>query len=322
MRKPIPCQNGVSPSRVTMTQGDWLSCVDFLTERIPAVSREQWEKRILNGEVLDEQGFPITLNTRHQPGKKLYYYRYLEHEWQIPFEETVLYQDGHLVVADKPHFLPVIPSGRYIQETLLVRLRRKLGIDTLSPIHRIDRETAGLVLFSVRPEERNSYQKLFRTRAVSKTYEAIAPYRQSLDEPTLCRHQVFQRDDNFMQMAVGSGEPNTETLVSILQHSQDYAHYCLEPFTGRKHQLRVQMMAMGIPILNDRIYPDHRPEALTEAMLVEEYRHPLQLLARSIAFIDPVTGEDRLFNSARKLSLQDLTEPVNFSIRNRNESIG
>lgn len=309
MKKPIPCMNGVSPSRITMAQGDWLSCLDFLAERIPAVSREQWEKRILNGEVLDENGIPITLNARHQAGRKLYYYRYLEHEWHIPFEEAVLYQDDHLVVADKPHFLPVIPSGRYIQETLLVRLRRMLGIDTLSPIHRIDRETAGLVLFSVRPDERNDYQKLFRTRAVSKIYEAIAPYKQSLDEPTLCRYQVFQRDDNFMQMATGNGEPNTETLVSILQHNSDYAHYRLEPFTGRKHQLRVQMMAMGIPILNDRIYPKHLPEAVTEPMLAEEYRHPLQLLARSIAFIDPVTGQDRQFSSSRQLAAKSLTEP-------------
>lgn len=309
MKKTIPCLNGVSPSRIVMPAGDWLSCVDFLTERIPAVSREQWEKRIQNGEVLDEQGHSITLNTRHQAGRKLYYYRYLEHEWQIPFEETVLYQDEHLVVADKPHFLPVIPTGRYLQETLLVRLRRKLGIDTLSPIHRIDRETAGLVVFSVRPEERNDYQRLFRTRAVSKIYEAIAPYHPSLEEPTLCRHQLFQREDNFMQMAVGDGEPNTETLVSMLQHNQDIAHYRLEPFTGRKHQLRVQMMAMDIPILNDRIYPKHLPEAVTETMLAEEYRHPLQLLARSIAFIDPITGKDRLFQSTRQLSAQSLAEP-------------
>lgn len=321
MNKPFPCLNGVSPSRIVMPQGDWLSCVDFLSDRIPAVSKEQWIKRILKGEVLDEQGHPITLNTRHQAGRKLYYYRYLEHEWHIPFEETLLYQDDHLVVADKPHFLPVIPSGRYIQETLLVRLRRKLGIDTLSPIHRIDRETAGLVLFAVRPEERDAYQKLFRTRAVSKTYEAIAPYCKGLAEPTLCRHQILQQEDNFMQMAVGDGEPNTETLVSILQHNQDLAHYRLEPFTGRKHQLRVQMMAMDIPILNDRIYPEHLPEAVTETMMAEEYRNPLQLLARSIAFIDPVTGADRQFSSNRKLSAQNLAEPEKMSSRKTNESI-
>ncbi len=313
MKKPIPCLNGVSPSRIAMLPGDWLTCVDFLTDRIPAVSREQWEKRILNGEVLDEAGKPIRLSTRHQAGRKLYYYRYLEHEWPVPFEETVIYQDDHLVVADKPHFLPVIPSGRYIQETLLVRLRRKLNIDTLSPIHRIDRETAGLVLFSVRPEERNDYQKLFRTRAVSKVYEAIARYRQELTSPTLCRHQLCQHPDNFMQMIVGNDEPNAETLISIIQHNQDHALYRLEPYTGRKHQLRVQMMAMGIPILNDRIYPIHQPEAVTETMLAEEYRQPLQLIARSIAFIDPITGQDLQFNSRQKLSSYALTENANIS---------
>ncbi len=309
MRKNIPCLNGVSPSCIVMSPGDWLSCLDFLTEQIPAVSQKQWEKRIQNGEVLDEQGIPITQNTRYQTGRKLFYYRHLEHEWHIPFKEVVLYQDDHLVVADKPHFLPVIPSGKYIQETLLVRLRRKLNIDTLSPIHRIDRETAGLVLFAVRPNERNDYQKLFRTQAVSKIYEAIAPYHQSLTEQTLCRHQIYQRNDNFMQMTVGHGKPNAETLIHILQHNQKYAHYHMEPFTGRKHQLRVQMLAMGIPILNDRIYPEHQPEAVTKTMLEEEHRHPLQLIARSIAFIDPITGRNRQFNSTRQLSKQVLTKP-------------
>ncbi len=285
-----------------MQSGDWLSCVDFLAERIPVVSRESWENRIRNGDVLDETGRPITLNTRHQAGRKLYYYRHLDHEFHIPFEEKVLYQDDHLVVADKPHFLPVIPTGRYIQETLLVRLRRKLGIDSLSPVHRIDRETAGLVLFSVRPEERDAYQKLFRTREVSKVYEAVARFQPQFSEPTVCNHQVLQSGDNFMQMFVGDGDPNAETRVSIIQHNQDYAHYRLEPHTGRKHQLRVQMMAMDMPILNDRIYPVHMPEAVTESMLEEEYRQPLQLLARSIVFTDPVTGKEMMFSSERELS--------------------
>ncbi len=303
MKQPsLPCVNGVSPSRIVMSAGHWLSCIDFLTEKITAVSRSEWEKRIQNQEVFNESGLPITLNTPYQIGKKLYYYRHLNHEWHIPFEETICYQDNHLVIADKPHFLPVTPSGRYIQETLLVRLRRKLGIDSLSPIHRIDRETAGLVIFSVQPEERNAYQKLFRTKAVKKIYEAIAPYHENLITPTICTHHIFQRKDNFMQMAIGTGIPNTETLIKILHHNEKYAYYQLEPYTGRKHQLRVQMMALGIPILNDRIYPEHLPEATTKQMLIEEYNHPLQLLAKTVAFTDPITGKYRLFNSNRTLS--------------------
>ncbi len=318
MKNPIPCFNGVSPSRVIVPQDKWATCLHFLAERLPALSKTQWEERIENGWVLDGEGNPIAPNTRCKAGLKLYYWRYLENEPHIPFEESVLYQDDHIVVADKPHFLPVIPSGRYIQETLLVRLRRRLGIDTLSPVHRIDRETAGLVLFSVRPEERNAYQKLFRTRSVSKTYEAIAPYRKGLEEKSLLQHHIFQRDDNFMQMGIGEGKPNAETLACILHHNQDYALYQLEPFTGRKHQLRVQMMAMGIPIVNDRIYPTHQPEAVTESMLAEEYRLPLQLLARSITFIDPITGQDRLFTSKRELAAKSSTQPnsiINESVR-------
>jgi tRNA pseudouridine32 synthase/23S rRNA pseudouridine746 synthase len=309
MSKTIPCFNGVSPSRIIVPQDKWATCLHFLAERLPALSKEQWEERIKNGWVLDGEGNPIAPNTRCKAGLKLYYWRYLENEPHIPFEESVLYQDDHIVVADKPHFLPVIPSGRYIQETLLVRLRRKLGIDTLSPVHRIDRETAGLVLFSVHPEERNAYQRLFRTRSVSKTYEAVAPYRKDIEETPLLQHYIFQREDNFMQMTFGEGKPNAETLASILHHNKNYALYQLEPFTGRKHQLRVQMMALGIPILNDRIYPIHQPESVTEDMLAKEYRHPLQLLARSMTFIDPVTGQDRLFTSNCKLSAAKLALP-------------
>jgi tRNA pseudouridine32 synthase/23S rRNA pseudouridine746 synthase len=226
---------------------------------------------------------------------RIYYYRAVDVEARIPFEEAVLYQDDHLVVADKPHFLPVTPSGHYLQETLLVRLKKRLGIDTLIPIHRIDRETAGLVLFSTQPDERNAYQALFREHAVTKHYEAIAPWRQDLTWPITRKSRIVEDEPFFRQREV-AGQPNSETHINMIEKNGDLARYALSPVTGKKHQLRVHMNALGLPILNDRMYP---PVADTPD---DDYSLPLQLLAKSIAFTDPVTGQGRHFQSQLTLA--------------------
>jgi len=252
------------------------------------------------GDVLDAQGVALHPDSAYQAHTKVYYYRSPPTELPIPLEETVLFQDEWIVVADKPHYLPVTPSGRYLQETLLVRLKRKLGIDTLSPAHRIDRDTAGLVLFTIQPHTRNAYQSLFRQKTVEKIYEAIAPFRSDLALPTVV-HSRLVESDSFMQMHTTEGEPNAETGIALLEAQNDRAHYELRPVTGRKHQLRAQMSALGIPIINDRIYPHLYPElAMGEA---PDYEHPLQLLAKSISFTDPITGQLRQFESLQCLKI-------------------
>lgn len=301
----IPAKNGISASQVSLPQGPWKTYLDFLSERFPVLSKDEWHNRMTAGDVLDSMGNPVLPCSPYRGNQKLYYYRYIPNEWKNPFQETILYQDEWLVVADKPHFLPVTPSGKYVRETLLVRLKQKLGIETLAPIHRIDRETAGLVLFSVKPEGRDFYQRLFRENFVSKHYEALAPYRDDLSLPMRYKSRLVQ-GDSFMRMQTVPGKPNAETEIRILQRQEKWAHYRLKPVTGRKHQLRVQMCSLGIPILNDRIYPQHLPEAVTPEMQMEEYRHPLQLVAKSINFIDPVTGETRFFESLHSLDLGNL----------------
>jgi tRNA pseudouridine32 synthase/23S rRNA pseudouridine746 synthase len=286
--------DGVSPSCVALPAGAWSTIATFLCERFPEVGAAEWIARMNAGAVVDEHGHAVTPERRFQPGLRVYYYRALAEEMPIPFEENVLFQDDLLVVADKPHFLPVTPSGRYLQETLLVRLKRKLGIDTLSPIHRIDRETAGLVVFAVQPATRGRYQALFADKRVSKTYEALAPYRADLALPCTYRSRLIE-DACFMQMREADGEPNTETQIELLAHASALARYRLSPVTGRKHQLRAHCAALGIPILHDRIYPDLCAENS------DDYARPLQLLAQHIAFRDPVTGEERCFESQRQL---------------------
>lgn len=249
------------------------------------------------GDVLDAEGNSIDAQRPFQTQLRVYYYRALSAEPRIPFEETILLQDDCLVVADKPHFLPVIPSGRYLQETLLIRLKRKLGIDTLAPIHRIDRETAGLVIFTIQPATRRLYQDLFLEKSVQKTYEAIAPWRPELKFPLTYRNRLEDHGEHFMQVRETAGEPNAETHVDVIEVNGGIARYNLMPITGRKHQLRAHCAALGIPIFNDRIYPKLLPENS------DNYAKPLQLLAKSVEFRDPITGEERHFASERKLTL-------------------
>ena len=291
----LPTKNGVGPSCVGLPAGNWRSITDFLVERFPAITREVWLERMTHQLVMDEFGGLVTPERPYPGPMRIYYYRAVDVEARIPFEEAVLYQDDHLVVADKPHFLPVTPSGHYLQETLLVRLKKRLGIDTLIPIHRIDRETAGLVLFSTQPDERNAYQAMFRDHAVTKHYEAIAPWRQDLTWPITRKSRIVEDEPFFRQREV-PGPPNSETHMDVIEKSGGFARYALSPVTGKKHQLRVHMNALGLPILNDRMYP---PVAETPD---DDYRLPLQLLAKSIAFTDPVTGQARHFQSQRTLA--------------------
>lgn len=286
----LPTRNGVSPSCVGLPAGHWPTITDFLVERFPAIAREVWVQRMQDELVSDEFGEAVTPGRPYRGHMRVYYYRALGDEPRVPFEETVLHQDEHLVVADKPHFLPVTPSGHYLQETLLVRLKNRLGIDSLVPIHRIDRETAGLVLFSVNPAERDAYQALFRQHAVSKHYEALAPWREGLRFPLTRKSRIVQDEPFFRQREI-PGEPNSETHLELLQISGGQARYALSPVTGKKHQLRVHMNALGLPITNDRMYPPVQPTP------DDDYRYPLQLLAKSIAFTDPLTGQARYFQS-------------------------
>lgn len=290
----LPTRNGVGPSVITLPVGDWLLVIDFLVQQFDAIPREEWLARMQNDLVMDENGLSVYPDRPHQAHLKVFYYRSIENEIPIPFEESILFQDEHLIIADKPHFLPVMPAGIYLQETLLVRLKRKTGIETLVPMHRIDRETAGLVVFVIKPETRGAYQGLFLSKQVEKCYQAIAPYRDNINFPMTFKCRL-QESENFMQMKAVEGEANSETLIEVLEQKDGFARYQLKPITGKKHQLRAHMAVLGIPILNDLIYPLHR------AADQDDFDSPLQLLAQRIAFVDPVTGQQRDFESKLKL---------------------
>ena len=292
----LPLRDGVGPSCVVLPARGQGSMLDFLAQRLPVVGREEWRQRMQAGDVVDEHGQAAAPERPFEGGLRLYYYRSLPAEPALPFSETVLYQDDHLLVADKPHFMPVTPSGRYLHSTLLVRLKRQLGLPQLSPLHRIDRDTAGLVMLSVQQRTRGAYQALFRERQITKHYDAIAPWRADLAFPRDHASRL-EESPQFFRMHEVPGEPNSHTHMQVLEVAGSWARYRLTPITGKRHQLRVHMAALGLPLRNDPFYPvvNDPPEG--------DYSRPLQLLARSLAFADPLTGEPRVFESARRLDL-------------------
>jgi tRNA pseudouridine32 synthase/23S rRNA pseudouridine746 synthase len=296
----LPIRDGVGPSQVSLPAGGWTCMLDFLVQRFPAIPAAEWRARMAGGDVVDGAGHRVAPQQPYLPYGKLYYYRTVAHEIPNAAQACVLFEDELLVVADKPHFLPVTPSGDYLQETLLVRLRRKLGLNALTPLHRIDRETAGVVLFAKQPTTCAGYHTLFADRAVAKTYQAIAPSNALLQFP-LTRTSTLVTSDHFMQMreapddAAKGREPNAQTEIELMETRGTSGRYRLRPLTGKRHQLRVHMAALGLPILGDRIYPSLLPRG------GDEVGNPLRLLAESIAFRDPVTGEERSFASRQQL---------------------
>ena len=290
---------GVSASRVYLPADQaYPNLLQFFTTQFPHIEVKEWEDRFAQGLVLNDLGEALEASGAYQPNTHLIYFRRLAREPEIPFEEEIIFQDEHILVADKPHFLPVTPSGLYLHQTLLNRLKKKTGIQSLSPIHRIDRDTAGLVIFSIHQEERASYQNLFRDRVVSKIYEAIAPYSEALSAklPLTYRSRI-EESEHFLQMIEVEGEPNTDTLIELIVENKPWAKYRLTPSSGKKHQLRCHLNALGVPIKDDQIYPILTPYQEYDLDVTK----PLQLLAKKLAFQDPITNNQREFVSKRSL---------------------
>ena len=290
----MTASDDIGASRLQLPPGSWRTVLDCLCERFPAIGREAWCDRFVRGRVLDDAGVPLAVDAPHRPGVDVRYFREVIDEPAIPFEETIVHADEHLVVADKPHFLPVVPAGRFVRETLLARLTRRLGNPDLVPLHRIDRDTAGLVLFSANRDTRSAYQSLFRLRRIAKAYEAIAPALPDRVFPFVHASRL-RAGDPFFRMREVEGPADSETRVDVVDRAWRAWRYALEPVTGRKHQLRVHMAALGAPIANDRLYPEFA------RVDDDDYARPLQLLARRLAFVDPLSGATRLFESQRRL---------------------
>jgi len=281
-------------------QGNWPTLLACLCDSFPAISPMSWRSRFERALVLDAHHQPLPPDTPHRPGVRIHYFREITDEPEIPFYETILYQDEHLLVVDKPHFLPVIPAGAYVTQTLLNRLMLRLDNQELQPLHRLDRHTAGLVLFSVQRSSRAAYQGLFCERAVDKYYEAIAPALPQLDFPHQ-RSSRIERGERFFLSQEVSGVANAHTEIEVLERRGALWRYGLNPISGKKHQLRLHMAALGAPICNDCFYP------VVDDTLANDYQRPLQLLAKELRFIDPLSGVAHHFTSQQTLKWTDIS---------------
>ena len=254
-----------------------------------------WEKRIRNGKVVDEDGHPVTMSSEYTPLKRIFYFREVEKERIIPFAEKIIFQNDEILVSCKPHFLPVTPGGPYVDECLLNRLRKKTGNKDLVPVHRIDRETAGIVLFSANRKTRGLYSGLFMNGNVEKTYQALSEYTHDPGKTEWIVENRIVKGEPWFRMKTAPGKVNSRSMINLVEVKENLAMFVLRPVTGKTHQLRIHMSGLGFKILNDRYYPDLQPER------DDDFDNPLQLVAKTIKFHDPVTGKYMEFRSERNL---------------------
>ncbi len=282
-------------SRIRLPVGHWSTVLEYLCQRFVHIGSDVWRERFKQQKILNEHYQPLTLDAPFIAGTTVYYFRELPAELPVPFQEQILFEDEHLLVVDKPHFLATAPVGNYVEQSVLRRLQRRLQLPDLVAAHRLDRLTAGVLMLIKRRQDRDAYQRLFREQAVKKTYEAIAPPLPKLVFPFTHCSRLQADTECFFLMREVSGAPNSQTRIEVLKQGQTSWHYALYPVTGRKHQLRVHLASLGAPIVGDDFYPQ-----LTTSQQ-DNYQRPLQLLARSLRFIDPLTGQLRFFSSARQL---------------------
>jgi tRNA pseudouridine32 synthase/23S rRNA pseudouridine746 synthase len=299
MQSPLPVRNGVNATRLRLpSEGPWSTALDYILDRFDHVDPEGIGARFDRGEVVALGGDVLTRSTPLGAHTFIWYYRELPVEERLPVELSVLHQDERLLVVDKPHFLPTTPGGMYVAESALVRLRVELDLPDLIPMHRLDRMTAGILMFSVDPGTRGAYQLLFENRQISKEYRAVAPVRSELNldaGPLDVRSRIVKSRTYLLAQEV-EGPQNTHTTVSLLEQRDGRGLYRLQPHTGKTHQLRLHMASLGLGIINDPFYPVLHPQA------PDDYTRPLQLLAHSIAFTDPVDGTARRYESGLALT--------------------
>lgn len=290
-----------APSKLSLPQHNpgVSTVLEFLVLKFPAIAIDVWQQRMAEGKVHWHDGSLINAQTPFAAQQRVYYYREVESEPVIPFAEEVIFQDDLILVAYKPHFLPVTPGGKYIEECLQNRLRRKTGNHQLQAVHRIDKGTAGLVLFSANPDSRQRYHHLFEAHLVNKTYQAVASTANKtpmLNQQWEIKNRLEKSDPRFL-MQIVEGEANSHSRIRCLETTPEKALFELNPITGKTHQLRLHMQSLGWPLLNDNYYPELQPSK------PDDFSKPLQLLAQKLQFTDPVTQQLRSFSSNTELKL-------------------
>lgn len=292
----------VIPSYVHLPAGGGFATIyEFILFRFPRIPESVWRERIELNKVHFEDGEPVCLLSPYQARRRIYYYREVIDEIKIPFEEEVLFENDDFLVADKPHFLPVHPAGKYVNETLITRLCTKYGYQELGNAHRIDRLTAGLVLCVKNRAKRGLYQQMFREGSVKKIYLAAGKLPAETGQTRWHVKARMEPRGPFRMQIVPGGPVNSESIIDLIECRDGIGLFRLQPVTGKKHQLRVHLCEIGSGIINDPVYPDY-----SEAGFKDDYHRPMQLLAHRLEFTDPVTGQQMEFESRLKQGLRSV----------------
>jgi tRNA pseudouridine32 synthase/23S rRNA pseudouridine746 synthase len=294
---PLSPRHGVDAQRIRMPQdGPWHTLRDHLVDRLTGLTAADVDRKLAAGEFVDAEGRPVPVDAPFVPRSVCWTHRDLPREVEVPFPIDVLHRDERLVVIDKPHFVSTLPRGRHVAQSALARTRVLTGLDRLTPAHRLDRPTAGVLMFTTEQRWRGAYQRVFAERRAHKEYLAVAPVHADLDLPTVRRTHVVKEHGRHQAREVPGAEPNAETLIALQAATDGIGLYRLTPRTGRTHQLRCQLGGLGIPIVGDPLYPVERnvPD--------DDFSEPLQLLAAVLEFDDPIDGTRRRFETRRTLA--------------------
>lgn len=293
-RSPLPQRNGLDAAWLRTPDNDpgvaarWATVRDFLLDRLP--TRAPVAAMLAAGEFVDQAGQPLSGEEPYRPNTFLWFHRALLPEPAVPFPVEVLDADQRIVVVDKPHFLATTPRGTHVTESVLVRLRSSLGLPELAAAHRLDRLTAGVLVLTAERRYRAAYAGIFQTQAAHKSYEALAPFDPTLEFPRRVTGRI-EKPRGSLQAEMVGGEPNTETLIELVETRGAHARYRLTPTTGKTHQLRVHMAELGLPILGDPLYPT------VLEVDDDDFTTPLQLVARRLSFTDPIDHALRDYTS-------------------------
>lgn len=266
----------------------------FLVDHFKQIDASVWQQRINDGKVHWQNGELVNADTAYQATARVYYYREVQAETKVPFNEQILHQDNDTIIVYKPHFLPVTPGGNYVNECLVHRLRIATQIDTVAPAHRLDKDTAGVMLMTINPQTRHAYHQLFLDDNIRKDYQAIAKVTPEiltqlanntceLPLSWTVKNRIEAGKPSFTMLVV-EGEANSHSEISLVAVNNGVGLFELSPITGKTHQLRVHMQSLGMPILHDRFYPTLQPKG------PDNFDKPLQLLAKRLRFCDPISG--------------------------------